>query len=154
MEQALSQAKKTSTILPLAKPETVSTNVIALSQYCFWTGELAIGSIPGVVKTEAGWLKGREVTLVHFDPAKTNQKTVVSEAKKQSCANQVFSGADLKSYRAASQSDQKRQMQGTRFAKLTNLTAYQRTKINAFARTDLKKAKTFLTASQAKSIGL
>ena len=34
--------------------------------YCFWTGEMNLGSIEGVVKTEAGFFDGREVTRVWY----------------------------------------------------------------------------------------
>lgn len=154
MEAALSQAKKQSEVLPLAKPETVRPGLIALSQHCFWTGELAIGGISGVVKTEAGWLKGKEVTLVYFDKEAISESEIVKKAKAESCADQVFRGAQLKGYRPARDSDQKRQLQGTKFAKIENLTAYQKTKLNAFARSNPSEAKKYLTPKQRKQIGL
>lgn len=152
MERALAKAQRKSAILPLVQPETVSPKLVALSQHCFWTGELNLGGIEGVVKTEAGWLKGAEVTLVHYDESRIAEDTLVAEAKKRSCANEVFRGADLKGYRPARESDQKRQLQGTAFANLPGLTAYQRTKLNAFARTDRNRAKTFLSPRQAAAL--
>ena len=148
MKAVLKKAGKTSAILPLIEPETVQTKQVALSQYCFWTGELVIGGLKGVVKTEAGWLDGKEVTLVHYDESQISQKTLVAEAKKQSCANQVYSGSSLKGYRPAKISDQKKQIGGTPFAKLKNLTPYQRTKINASARSNVSQAKSFLSPRQ------
>lgn len=148
MNDALTKAKRSSKILPLIQPETVRPSLIALSQHCFWTGELAIGGIEGVVKTEAGWLNGREVTLVYFDPAIISQEKIVQMAKAESCADEIFQGQALKGYRPARESDQKRQLQGTRFDKIPNLTAYQKTKLNAFARRNPRKAKTFLTPRQ------
>ena len=39
----------------------------AFAMHCFWTGEYQLGRIDGVITTEAGWLDGREVTLVRYD---------------------------------------------------------------------------------------
>lgn len=152
MENALVKAGLQSEILALIRPETVRPKMIALSQHCFWTGELNIGGIEGVVRTEAGWLHGAEVTLVYYDAATLAEDDLVAEAKKHSCANEVFRGAALKGYRPARESDQKRQLQGSAFAKLPGLSAYQRTKLNAFVRTDSKRAEQFLTPRQRKSL--
>lgn len=152
MTEALALSKKTSQILPLVQPETIRPGLIALSQHCFWTGELEIGGIEGVVKTEAGWLKGSEVTLVYFDKDKITEESLVKMAKEDSCADEVFRGAALKGYRPAKEADQKRQLQGTAFAKLTDLTAYQKTKLNAFARSEPEKAKRYLTPRQREKL--
>ena len=152
MKEALKKAGKTSEILALVEAETVKTSRIALSQHCFWTGELVIGGLSGVIKTEAGWLKGREVTLVDFDPEVISQKTLISSARAKSCADQAYADSELVGYRAARESDQKRQLQGTRFAKVKNLTNYQKTKLNAFARQNPEKALTYLTPEQQKQL--
>ncbi len=120
----------------------------AFSMYCFWTGEMKLGRIDGVIQTEAGWLEGHEVTLVKYDPAKISFDNLVKEAKKHDCANKVY--PDPKGYRPASKSDQKKQLQGTPFARL-KLTPEQATKVNAFARTDPKKAFSYLTPEQQAS---
>ena len=117
----------------------------AFAMYCFWTGEMKLGQIESVAETEAGWLEGREVTLVRFDPAKISFTDLVKEAKKHDCAKKVYE--DPKDYRPASASDQKKQIQGTPFSRL-KLTPQQATKINAFARTDPKKAFSYLTPEQ------
>ena len=148
MNEALAKTKKTSKAGAAAKPKAVATKTVALSQYCFWTGELAIGGIEGVQTTEAGFLKGKEVTLVKYDPATVTQAQLVKQAKAQSCANDVYSGNDLKGYRTARESDQKRQLQGTKFARIKGLTPYQKTKLNAFARTDPARAIGYLTPEQ------
>lgn len=51
-----------------AVPNKSSTKRVAFAQSCFWTGEMKLGQIEGVVRTEAGYLKGREVTLVDYSP--------------------------------------------------------------------------------------
>ena len=152
MKATLAKAKKKSNIISLIEPELASPSMVALSQYCFWTGELAIGGIEGVIKTEAGWLNGKEVTLVSYDKSVVSESEVVKQAKAQSCANDVYRGEALKSYRAARQSDQKRQLQGTKFASIKDLTPFQKTKLNAFARTNLGKAMSYLTPSQKAAL--
>lgn len=152
MKTALEQAKKVSLKAPDAAAGEKKIARIAMSQYCFWTGELEIGGIEGVVRTEAGWLDGHEVTLVDYDENVIKQDSLVKKAKAASCANKVYTGDALAGYRTARQADQKRQLQGTIFAKVPNLTDYQKTKLNAFARGNPRKAKTFLTAEQLKNL--
>lgn len=129
---------------------------LAISQSCFWTGEMVIGAIEGVTRTEAGFMDGREVTMVDFDPAKTSPAKIYEEAKLAG----VGTGAYLEdpsvlpgskrltsAYRPAPAGDQKKQIQQTAFQKLV-LTPEQATKVNAYARTNPTKAKTYLTDSQ------
>lgn len=152
MATVLAKTQKISLKGDQAPAEEKKISRIALSQFCFWTGELEIGGIEGVVRTEAGWLDGHEVTLVDYDEAVIKQDALVKKAKAASCANKVYSGKALASYRTARKSDQKRQLQGTAFAKIPNLTDYQKTKLNAFARGNPRKAKTFLTPEQLKAL--
>ena len=136
----------------------------AFEQFCFWTGELKIGGLDGVVATEAGWIAGREVTLVTWDHNQTDLKTLVKEAEKARCAERVYVSTDAEiellkgqsrlrigkldnSYRAAQASDQKRQLQGTAFAKLS-LGPMQATKVNALARVDPEAALKWLSPRQ------
>lgn len=121
---------------------TLATRRVAFSQYCFWTGEMKIGAIDGVTRTEAGFLNGREVTLVDYDPEEISLTELTHKAKAQGVATGVFTDWE-KGYRKAPHSDQKRQLQGTRYTKL-NLTPEQATKVNAFARTDPRRADGFL----------
>ena len=148
MKEALAKANRKSTILVGAQDKKVSTKTVALSQYCFWTGELVIGGVEGVVATEAGFLNGREVTLVKYDPSIVTREKIVKVAKAKSCADNVYYGDNLKGYRTARESDQKRQLQGTKFAKIKGLTPFQKTKLNAFARTNPARAKSYLTPEQ------
>lgn len=123
--------------------KTTSTKRVAISQFCFWTGEMKLGAMDGVTCTEAGFLNGSEVTLVDYDPAKISLEELSRRAKEAGVASKVFT--DWKSgYEKAPESDQKRQLQGTKYAKM-DLTPEQATKVNAFARTDPKRADEFLT---------
>ncbi len=117
------------------------TKQVAIAQYCFWEGEMKIGAIDGVTRTEAGFLDGNEVTLVDYDPAKISLEDLTKKAKAEGVATQIF--INPKDYKKAPASDQKRQLQGTAYAKLA-LTPEQATKVNAFARKDPARAETFL----------
>lgn len=70
--------------------EMTGTETATLSMYCFWTGEKELAQVPGVVSTEAGWMGGREVVQVEFNPEVTSYEQLVSQARKSSCASHVF----------------------------------------------------------------
>ncbi len=128
---------------------------------CFWTGEMELGKIDGVVTTEAGFMGGREVTLVRYDPAITPLPRLIAAAARVRCANSVavpaadLAGAQatrlkvgtIAGYRAAPGGDQKKQLDGTAAEKL-RLTGAQATKVNAWIRTDPVRALGFLAPSQ------
>lgn len=132
----------------------------ALAMHCFWTGEYRLGGIDGVVATEAGWLDGREVTLVKYDKQRLSIKSLARQAAKVRCADKIYTsdGASLaglrggkldKSYRTASPSDQKRQIARLpQLAKLRGINAMQLTKINSAAPKDLQRALTWLSPRQ------
>ena len=141
-----------------------STQRVAFAQYCFWTGEMTFGQFDGVVRTEAGYFQGHEVTLVDFDPARISLAELAGKAKKAGVGDRVYLPAGMpgagreiaavpvgapldRSYRPAPASDQKKQLEGTPYAHL-KLTPEQATKVNAFARTDPAKARQFLASEQ------
>ena len=66
------------------------TERLAICQACFWTGEMKIGAIDGVTRTEAGFLDGREVTLVEYDPSATDAGKIVKQAKTDGVASAVY----------------------------------------------------------------
>ncbi len=70
--------------------EDRGTETAALSMYCFWTGEKQLGAIDGVVETEAGFMGGREVVKVEYDPFIITYEELVKEAKSVSCASHVY----------------------------------------------------------------
>ncbi len=142
-----------------------ATKRVAFAQHCFWTGEMKLGQIEGVVRTEAGFFNGREVTLVEYAPERLALKDLARLAKQAGVADAVHldpgSSASLagitagqpldESYRTAPASDQKKQIQGTPFARL-QLSAGQATKVNAFARQNPGKALEWLTPVQREQI--
>ena len=141
--------------------EMVATERLALCQYCFWTGELKIGAIDGVTETEAGFIGGREVTMVKYNPKITNIAKILAKAKDEGVATAIYlddptkltGSKKLTNYRPAPQRDQKKQLQGTIFAKL-KLTPEQATKVNSYARSNPRKALEYLTPEQIKSLNL
>ena len=96
--------------------------------HCFWDGEAKLGGIPGVIETEAGWLDGREVVHLRFDPSIVDWASLVRAAQVHGCAEQVYAPDasalqatpkaltrrariyNTKDYRRASTSDQKRHL--------------------------------------------
>ncbi|MEO5719928.1 MAG: hypothetical protein ABIR71_00475 [Chthoniobacterales bacterium] len=151
-----------------AVPARANTERVAFSQHCFWTGEMMLGQIDGVVRTEAGFLEGREITVVDYDPARVSLRDLARRAKAAGVAERVHlpvgaARSDLatlgvkegvpldRSYRAAPASDQKKQIEGTPLARL-QLTPEQATKVNAFARQDPAKALDWLTPAQREQL--
>ncbi len=140
---------------------------VAFAQSCFWSGEVALGQMSGVITTEAGWIEGREVTLVRYRPDLVTLETLIERAVDAGVADKVFLstreqrkrakrsghlgvGSLGSSYRTAQDGDQKRQLEGSAFERL-DLTPMQRTKINAFATVDMTKALEWLTPTQKGS---
>ncbi len=142
-----------------------TTKRIVFAQSCFWTGEMKLGQIEGVVRTEAGFFKGREVTLVDYAPERVALEDLARQAKQAGVADTVYLEASAQhslggvsvgppldaTYRAAPAGDQKKQIEGTPFARL-QLSAEQATKVNAFAREDEGKALAWLNPNQREQI--
>jgi hypothetical protein len=120
---------------------TSNVKQVAIAQYCFWEGEMKIGAIEGVTHTEAGFVDGNEVTLVDFDTTKISAEDLEKKAKAAGVATRVY--PSINGYQKAPASDQKKQLQGTKYAKLS-LTPEQATKVNAFARISPERADAFL----------
>jgi peptide methionine sulfoxide reductase MsrA len=136
----------------------------AFAQPCFWSGEVMLGRVPGVITTEAGWINGREVTLVHYRPDLVSLEALIDSAVAAGVAETVFLRTDEErqlvgrtrrlgvgsldgTYHRARQSDQNRQIRDSVFAEI-DLSPMQRTKINAFVATDMQQALSWLTPGQ------
>ena len=135
----------------------------AFAMHCFWTGEYRLGGIDGVIATEAGWLDGREVTLVKYDKERLGIDSLARQAAQVRCAEKVYTQAGTslaglrggkldKSYRPASSSDQKKQIsrwQGIN--EVPGLNQMQLTKINSAAPKSVKDAMQWLSPRQRKA---
>ncbi len=170
MAKALEKAGRKVPLYLKALAGTTAANspgLAAFAMFCFWTGEYRLGGLPGVLTTEAGWIEGREVTLVNFDREQISFATLLNAAVKFDCAKKVFTshakdtqvasrsrldvGALPGSYRIARTSDQKRQLNGTNYQKM-KLSPVQATKVNAFVRTNPNMALSWLSPRQQKQL--
>ncbi len=62
---------------------------ITLETHCFWEGEGCIGTEPGVVSTRAGWVGGREVVEVEYDPARLDDRALLAAIRRKGCADRI-----------------------------------------------------------------
>lgn len=139
---------------------------ILVASYCFWEGEFALGEIPGVLFTEAGWYLGQEVTRVVYDKKKTQISDLVNTAQKLNGFRSVYSnnlsGKDISGiqikplsfnkYKAAKKSDQKRQLSGMKkIYNLAGISIMQLTKLNSLLPKDRSKALQWLSPNQRKA---
>jgi len=131
---------------PGARPK-----VGAFAMFCFWDGEAKLGGLEGVLNTEAGWLEGREVVQVTYDPSVLEWADLVRAAEKVDCAHRIYApgGSELATarqlsprtaklyqadtYRKAKESDQKRVLRASALREL-QLSPLQATKVNAALR--------------------
>lgn len=145
--------------------EQLETAVFGM--FCFWTGEYELGSIDGVVTTEAGFYHGREVTLVRYHQKQIGLEQLIEEAAARQCAESVYienSGAapqsrlqvkqfDHDRYRRAPSSDQKKQLQRwLADHQELQLTPQQLTKLNALMAGDREVALSWLSPRQRAHI--
>jgi len=70
--------------------EYTGVETATFSMYCFWTGEKKLADVNGVLETQAGWMDGREVVEVKYNPIKVSYENLVNEAKQAQCASHVF----------------------------------------------------------------
>lgn len=72
---------------------------LALSMYCFWTGEKELASMPGVISTEAGFMDGKEVVKVKYNSKFTSSEKLASSAAKVNCADGVYVPSTSSAYK-------------------------------------------------------
>ncbi len=60
------------------------------SMYCFWTGEAALGSIDGVHATKAGFMDGKEVVKVSYDPEVIGLNRLTKLAVDMNCGKNIY----------------------------------------------------------------
>ena len=74
--------------------EKMGVEKATFSMYCFWTGEKEIGQLDGVVETQAGFMNGREVVTVKYNPTVIEYQNLLAEANKAQCASHVYTEND------------------------------------------------------------
>lgn len=97
------------------------------AMHCYWTGEACLGDIPGVIATSAGWLDGREVVEVEFDPDELTETELRERGRARGCGDFV---AKAGAARPAGDSDRKYHLNRSRW-RYVPLTPWQASRINA-----------------------
>lgn len=69
------------------------TETATFAMYCFWTGESRLGSLNGVVKTQAGFMNGKEVVQLEYDPNQISFVELTQKASEFKCASAVFTNS-------------------------------------------------------------
>lgn len=91
--EAMTKALKSEQITPPPYLEIVgeelklrpdNTKEAVYSMYCFWTGEKQLGSLQGVVQTEAGFAGGREVVRVTYNKDEISKSSIDRFAQRNS----------------------------------------------------------------------
>jgi len=148
------------------RTEGIETTTFAMS--CFWEGESRLGALAGVTGTRAGWLEGREVVELKFDPKRISYEQLLLQARKMNCMSHAFvstksqlevaeellgtSNATLAKTAAkdAKASDQLYYLKKSPLAKL-NLSPLQKTRVNADLRVGAD-AKRWLSPRQKAAL--
>ncbi len=123
-----------------------------------------------MISTEAGWLEGREVTLVNYHQDQLALPQLAERAAEVQCAQKVFAptkqerqmlassptrlvvGTLDDRYRKAKPSDQKKQIQRWDLSGVPGLTPMQLTKVNAFAPDNRQQALSWLSPRQRQAL--
>lgn len=91
--------------------------------YCFWSGEVCLGKLDGVVATRAGFASGHEVVEMRYDPKRWTEARLRKAA--EACGRPV-DGSDFR----LSASDDKYQLRHSSWRSVP-MTRHQRTLVNS-----------------------
>ena len=148
------------------RTEGIETTTFAMS--CFWEGESRLGALDGVTGTRAGWMEGREVVELKFDPKRMSYEQLLLQARKMNCLSHAFVSTEAQrktaaealgasnatlargSAKDAKASDQLYYLKKSPLAKLA-LSPLQKTRINADLRVG-RDAKRWLSPRQRASL--
>lgn len=86
-----------------------------LSMYCFWKGEKEIGKLDGVVETEAGFMDGKEVVRVMYNPETIPLNNLLTQADAASCAQSVYTTSKNQNEKVAEVIGKNRAKSATQF---------------------------------------
>lgn len=70
--------------------EKKGTKTATFGMYCFWSGEREIGALDGVTQTKPGFMGGREVVRVEYDPTVIAFDDLAEKAKNAQCNSHVY----------------------------------------------------------------
>jgi hypothetical protein len=145
------------------------TETAVVAMHCYWEGEGQLGALAAVEKTWSGWLGGKEVVEITYDPSKAGYEEILRAAKGVKCADHVFalnpdqariakSSTGLattlisagESVRTAKDSDQQYYLRQSLLRHLP-LTTLQATRINAALR-QKQDGTTFLSPRQKQML--
>lgn len=95
MVQALQATNKSvPTYLSLLEQELLANKTgletAHFAMYCFWSGEKEIGQIDGVVTTQPGFMGGREVVQIQYDPAIVTYDALLEKSQSTGNASHVY----------------------------------------------------------------
>lgn len=95
MIEALEKTERTvpeylSLVAQELKADEATRSKTTLSMFCFWTGEKELGKLDGVVHTEAGFMNGREVVNVFYNPEVIGLEEIIQRGQSTQCADEVY----------------------------------------------------------------
>jgi len=66
------------------------TEEATFSMHCFWKGESSLGEVDGVISTQAGFMKDKEVVKLNYNPRVIAYKELLKSAKNLNCTDEIF----------------------------------------------------------------
>lgn len=66
------------------------TEILIFSTACFWSGEGSVGDLRGLVSTESGWMNGREVVKIEYNPLVSSFENMLLQIKNRGCLSKVY----------------------------------------------------------------
>jgi len=78
----------------LSREQSAESRSAIFSMYCFWSGEVALAGLPGVISTRPGHAAGREVVEVRWDPRQTDLPRLLRAAKEAGAASGYVARTD------------------------------------------------------------
>lgn len=88
------EKKKVPEYLSLAYKQIVSdfsvNETVYFAMYCFWAGEVKLGAVDGVTETTSGFMHGREVVEVKFNPALVSAESLIKKASQFECTDKCY----------------------------------------------------------------
>jgi len=70
--------------------ERTGTKTATFGMYCFWSGEKEIGALNGVTATKPGFMGGREVVQVNYNPNVISYDDLAEKAKNARCNSHIY----------------------------------------------------------------